>query len=151
MPNLNIKDYTFIIKKDNFHPQHWHWNFSHVHHFYIIVSFIPYFCLLVFGILVTLVAWSLFCFFCLAHLALQNVNKDYATFSYLHNFVAKKWPKIKNKKYDMIKNINTFFWAVQVLVKAWNCKSCKLEPRPSLLLLYIWHSYNFTTESLTFH
>ena len=28
-------------------------------------------------------------FFCLAHLAFQNVNKDYLIFSYFHNFVAK--------------------------------------------------------------
>ena len=41
------------------------------------VLFIPYFRLLVFGILVTLVPF----FFRLAHLALQNVNKDYVIFS----------------------------------------------------------------------
>ena len=37
-------------------------------------------------------------FFCLAHLALQNVNKDYVIFSYFRNFVAKsdKKPKTKN-------------------------------------------------------
>ena len=40
------------------------------------VLFIPYLCLLIFGILVTLVAWFSFRFFRLAHLALQNVNKD---------------------------------------------------------------------------
>ena len=45
-------------------------------------SFIPYFCLLVFGILITLVAWF-FLSVCshLAHLALQNVNKYYIIFS----------------------------------------------------------------------
>ena len=51
-----------------------------------------------------LVFWSLkLCnflsvFFCLAHLALQNVNKDYITFSYFRNFIAKsdKKPKTKN-------------------------------------------------------
>ena len=47
------------------------------------VSFIPYFCLLVFGI---------------AHLALQNVNKNYIIYSYFHNFFAKsdQKPKMKN-------------------------------------------------------
>ena len=60
---------------------------------------IPYFCLLVLGILVTLVACiSFWGFFRLAHLALQNVNKDYVIFSYFCNFVAKndKKPKTKN-------------------------------------------------------
>ena len=42
--------------------------------------FISYFRHLVFGILVTLVLSFPFCFFCLAHLALQNVNKDYVIF-----------------------------------------------------------------------
>ena len=43
---------------------------------------IPYFCLLVLGILVTLVVCiSFWVFFRLAHLALQNVNKDYIIFS----------------------------------------------------------------------
>jgi hypothetical protein len=59
------------------------------------VSFISYFCLLVFGILVTLVSFG---FFGLAHLALQNVNKDYVIFLYFRNFVAKcdQKPKMKN-------------------------------------------------------
>ena len=42
-----------------------------------IVLFIPYSCLLVFGILVISVAWFSFHFF---RLALQNVNKDYVKF-----------------------------------------------------------------------
>ena len=48
----------------------------------------------VFWFLVTLVALFSFRFFCLAHLVLQNVNKDYVIFSYFCNFVAKsdqKW------------------------------------------------------------
>ena len=57
------------------------------------VSFIPYFCLLVFGILVTLVAW--FCFRLFSRLALQNVNKDYTIFLYFRNFVAKSDQKRK--------------------------------------------------------
>ena len=61
------------------------------------VLFIPYFRLLVFGILVTLVAWFFFSFFRLAHLALQNVNKDYIIFSYFRNFVAKSDQKPKTK------------------------------------------------------
>ena len=36
-------------------------------------------------------------FFCLAHLALQNVNKDYIIFSYFRNFVAKSDQKLKTK------------------------------------------------------
>ena len=60
--------------------------------------FIPYFCLLVFGILVTLVAWFSFRFFFrLAHLALQNVNKDYVIFLYFRNFVDKSDQKPKTK------------------------------------------------------
>ena len=63
----------------------------------IYVSFIPYFRLLVFGILVTLVAWFSFLFFRLAHLALQNVNKDYVIFLYFRNFVGKSDQKPKTK------------------------------------------------------
>ena len=59
---------------------------------YTFVSFIPYFRLLVFGILVTLVAR----FF--SRLALQNVNKDYVIFSYFSNFVTKTDKKLKIKK-----------------------------------------------------
>jgi hypothetical protein len=54
---------------------------------------------LVSGILVTLVIRDfLSVFFRLAHLDLQNVNKDYVTFSYLRNFIAKsdQKPKMKN-------------------------------------------------------
>ena len=36
-------------------------------------------------------------FFCLAHLALQNVNKDYIIFSYFHIFFAKSDQKPKTK------------------------------------------------------
>ena len=61
------------------------------------VLFIPYFRLLVFGILVTLVAWFSFRFFRLAHLALQNVKKDCAICSYFCNFVAKSDQKPKTK------------------------------------------------------
>ena len=51
-----------------------------------------------FCILVILVVWFFSLFFRPAHLALQNVNKDYIIFSYFHNFVAKsdKKPKTKN-------------------------------------------------------
>ena len=57
------------------------------------VLFIPYFRLLVFGILVTFPV-----FFRLAHLALQNANKDYVIVLYFSNFVAKsdQKPKMKN-------------------------------------------------------
>ena len=61
-----------------------------------IVLFIPYSCLLVFGILVISVAWFSFHFF---RLALQNVNKDYPIFLYFHNFIAKidQKPYTKNR------------------------------------------------------
>jgi len=36
-------------------------------------------------------------FFCLAHLALQNVNKDYVTFLYFCNFFAKNDQKPKTE------------------------------------------------------
>ena len=71
------------------------------------VLFIPYFCLSVFGILVTLVAWFSFHFsFSLAYLALQNVNKDYIKFLYFRNFATKSDQKPKNgmnkvKKYKL--------------------------------------------------
>ena len=53
---------------------------------------------LVFVILVTLLCDFLSGFFRLAHLVLQNVNKDYVIFSYFHNFIAKsdQEPKTKN-------------------------------------------------------
>ena len=62
------------------------------------ISFIPYFRLLVFGILVTSVARFCFRFFSLAHLALQNVKKVYIIFSYFHNCVAKS---DQNQKREM--------------------------------------------------
>ena len=63
----------------------------------MIVVFIPYIRLLIFGILVTLVTWFSFCFFRPVHLALQNVNKDYVIFSYFRNFAAKSDQKPKTK------------------------------------------------------
>ena len=60
-----------------------------------ICFFHPIFSSLVFGILVTLVAWFSF-FFCLP---LQNVNNDYLIFSYFHNCVAKSDQKPKNEKW----------------------------------------------------
>jgi hypothetical protein len=69
------------------------------------VSFIPYFRLLVFGILVTLVAWFSFRFFLLGHLVLQNVNKDYVIFLCFRNFLAKSDQKPKTK-YGMNETLN---------------------------------------------
>ena len=51
-----------------------------------------------------LVLWSLCCviffpFFSVAHLAWQNVNKDYVIFSFFHNFIAKSDQKTKMKKH----------------------------------------------------
>ena len=63
-----------------------------------IVLFIPYFCLLVFGILVTLVEWFSFRFFPSYPSCLANVNKDYVIFFYPCNFAAKndQTPKTNN-------------------------------------------------------
>ena len=83
------------------------WHIFWLTTFITIVSFIPYFCLLVFGTLVTLVAWFSFHFFRLAHLASQNLNKDYVIFLYFHNFVAKsdQKPKTKSGMNERINNI----------------------------------------------
>ena len=68
-----------------------------VRFFFTFVSFIPCFLLLVFGILGHFSCMIFFPVFCLAHLALQNVNKDYVIFSYFRNFVAKSDQKPKTK------------------------------------------------------
>ena len=64
------------------------------------VLFIPFFCLLVFRVFLTLVAWFYFSLFlsCLSCLVLQNVFNDYVIFSYFHNFIAKsdQKPKMTN-------------------------------------------------------
>ena len=63
----------------------------------MIVSFIPYFRLLVFGILVTLVAWFSFCFFLSCSSCLAKCKQR------LHNiflFLWLTWPKTKNQKWD---------------------------------------------------
>jgi hypothetical protein len=39
-------------------------------------------------------------FFCLAHRALQNVNKDYVIFLYFRHFLAKSEKKTKYEKWD---------------------------------------------------
>ena len=76
------KENKLLISPNQFFSQCASWKINHNKYSY--VYFIPYFCLLVCGILVTLVAWFSFCFFCLSHLALQNVNKDYIIFSYFY-------------------------------------------------------------------
>ena len=79
----------------------------------VFVSFIPYFCLLVFGTLVTLCSCVIFSvFFCLAHLALQNVSKDYVTFLYFCNFVRKndqKWEEGNNCDLLFLSWINIYY------------------------------------------
>ena len=66
-----------------------------VHHLYFVHPIFSSFHFLVF--------WSLqlrdflSVFFCLAHLALQNVNKDYVIFLYFRNFFAKSDQKQKMK------------------------------------------------------
>ena len=64
---------------------------------YLYFGYHWWYLLLVFGILVTLVVWFSFSFFCLAHLALQNVNKGYVIFLYFRNFVNKSGQKPKTK------------------------------------------------------
>ena len=76
----------------------------------------PIFCLLVFCILVTLVAGFFFLFvFRLAHLTLQNVNKDYVIFSYFCNFVPKniQKPKTKNGKKGTCINPHLIIWVLK--------------------------------------
>ena len=68
--------------------------------------FIPYFHLLVFGILVTLVAWFSFHFFSVLPI-LQNVNKDYVIFLYFLNFVAKSDQKPNTKNGMNKTNVTT--------------------------------------------
>ena len=72
-------------------------------------KYIPYFHLLFFGILVTCVAWfSIRCFFCLAHLALQNVNKD------LHTIFVFLLPKVtksdQKRKIGWTKHLTNSNW-----------------------------------------
>ena len=64
------------------------------------VSFIPYFQFLVFRIWSLQLGDFLSIFFRLAHLALQNVNKDYVMLLYFLNFVTKFDKKQKNKKWN---------------------------------------------------
>ena len=47
-------------------------------------------------------------FFSLAHLALQNVNKDYVIFLYFRNFIAKNDQKPKTKNGIIETNVVTF-------------------------------------------
>ena len=88
-----------------------------------VVLFIPHFCLLVFGILVTLVACFVSVFFHLGHLALRYVNKDYVIFSYLCNLVAKsdQNQKTKNGMNETLMVENIF----------WTHKNVFLPPPPS--------------------
>ena len=79
------------------------------------VLFIPYFCLMAFGILVLWLRDFLFIvFFCLVHLALQNINKDYVIFSYFCNFIAKsdQKPKTKNGMNETIKEHIQFLYPI---------------------------------------
>ena len=70
------------------------------------VSFSPYFCLFVFGILVILDAWFYFRFFLSSPFCLANVNKDYLIFLYSYNSVAKsdQKQKIGWRKYSLEKS-----------------------------------------------
>ena len=105
------------------------------------VQFISYFCRLVFGILVTLVAWFSFCF---AHFAFQNVNKDYVIFLYFCNFVAKsdqKWKMGWTKhKWELKKAL-----APSCLPSNWRKSSQKglLCPLKELALQFLQKLTNF--------
>ena len=59
------------------------WKYIHI--IKIFARLLTHFGNFVFWFFITLVASN----FRLAHLVLQNVNKDYEIFSYFHNFVAK--------------------------------------------------------------
>ena len=96
------------------------------------VSFIPYFAFLVFGILVTIVAWFSFRFFCLAHLALQNVNKDYIIFSYFRNFVAKNDQNPKTKNGRNKTQVNRTGWK-EMIGLTW-----KMKKNKTLLISYLY-------------
>ena len=65
--------------------------------FVFIVSFIPYFCFLVSGILFTLIAWFSFRSFLSCPSCLAKCKKEYVIFSYFRNFVAKSDQKPKTK------------------------------------------------------
>ena len=56
--------------------------------------------------------------FRLAHLALQNVNKDYVIFLYFRNFIAKsdQKPKTKNQKWNE-KNIHSLICLAKIFQK----------------------------------
>ena len=67
-------------------------------------------------------SWVIFFpfFFRLAHLALQNVNKDYIIFSYFRNFVTKsdQKPKTKNGMNETIIYKAFIVWKLTFLLKA---------------------------------
>ena len=73
-------------------------------HTSIHVLFIPYFRFWYFGHFSCVFFFLVFS--CLAHLPLQNGNKDYVIFSYFHNFITKSDQKPKTKN-GMNKKINT--------------------------------------------
>ena len=85
----------------------------------------------VISFLVTLLAWLSFVFFRLAHLALQNVNKDHAIFLYFHNLVAKRDQKTKNQKWDE-RNIDLSFHYLDPNV-------CIKRMIWSLFVVYLWY------------
>ena len=60
------------------------------------VSFIPYFCLLVFGILVTLVAWCSFCFFLSCPSCLAKCKQRLRDIFVFSELCCQKSPKMKN-------------------------------------------------------
>ena len=92
----------------------------------------------VFWFLVTLVAWFSFHFFCLAHLALQNVNKDYVIFPNFLNFAkSDQKPKTKN---GMNKTLANFSLPLFILY-AW--KLLKFSP---VLLLYSINEFSYQTH-----
>ena len=63
----------------------------------------------------------LFVFFRLAHLALQNPNKNYVIFSYFRNLVANSDQKPKTKN-DMNVSIGTFLEKENLLSKRLNSR-----------------------------
>ena len=114
------------------------------------VPFTPYFCLLVFGILVTVV---LFVFSCLAHLALQNVKKDFRIF-------VTSLPKVtKNQKWDERNKCHPFLKISNLVIyKTSNIKlylllltkrmALKLKSKALMVVLIHVHIIDFDFNTL---
>ena len=82
-------------------------------------------------------------FFCLAHLALQNVNKDHIIFSYFRNFVAKsdRKPKVKNGMNEAM--------VEEGVKKLGNLVTCHLWMAPQVIMDGKWAAERPTYQLLS--